>query len=861
MLELASDLSVMVDSGRDDWGCRIIEVAHGVQNRNQFITLEGLEEWRRQQSDDIELYSSFFRYYTDDPLIGPVLAGFGMDFDDEQNPERARKEALTVAKYLMDKYDIKEFEISIAFSGGKGFHVFVNRRVFGVEPHYWLHKIFKSMAEELVKTLGLKTLDLRIYDRRRLIRLMNSRHEKTGLYKIPLTLKELEKLDIDEIRVLAVRPRPINPRVEHQFSEKAHAWFLYHKALVEKQLDEKRAEFKAEELKDLEILPCVKKRLEIGAKEGERNTCTWQLASYFLKRGLSLNECLRIMRDWYSRVERGIYPFTWEECERSIRKVYEVGGYLVGCSSEFIEPFCVGKENCPLFMKKTEQAVYDEHIREMAEHILRNADPLDFIVEVVHLLHAGDDLLIKAEYISALSASLASSIGETINLWGIGRSGTGKTHSMNTVLKTLPKNYYEVFTSTSPKSYFYYVKQYGENSLSDKLLFIDEAEASAEAEPVLRALTSRTEITPRHLSVYDSELLDLKIKGKRAVWFTTTRTFGTEQLHNRFLFINPEEEPEQDERVHELQKESQLDAPVDEMPFKIAQCMTDIIIRETKNLPVFVPFEIKWPFKERRYLYPLFISFIKIIAKTRFKQRRIEQGYLIAERADFETAKEIWKTFEETIIHRVSTSAKKLLKYIPADREKAVTHAELADLTGYSTQRISQICQELLDAGLVSREKRGREGRGRSEWEYWLAEQPSTTEIEIEGELNLDDFRKTVEARRMEWKRFIDKLNFENLKTENGETEHQTKNVLDQKPLDPIFKFSKFNKPIEPPTFLYRRISPAEPCELCGAHPVEYIIKTDDGGILRRCPSCFREMRNMFTKVKWVEVKEESANS
>ncbi|MEM2939714.1 MAG: hypothetical protein QXU95_05530 [Candidatus Bathyarchaeia archaeon] len=124
-----------------------------------------------------------------------------------------------------------------------------------------------------------------------------------------------------------------------------------------------------------------------------------------------------------------------------------------------------------------------------------------------------------------LCTALASSIGETINLWGIGRSGTGKTHSMNMVLKTLPKNYYEVFTSTSPKSYFYYVKQYGDDSLSDKLLFIDEAEASAEAKPFLRALTSRTEITPRHLSVYDSEIFDLKIRGKRAVWFTTTRTF------------------------------------------------------------------------------------------------------------------------------------------------------------------------------------------------------------------------------------------------------------------------------------------------------------------------------------------------
>ena len=60
--------------------------------------------------------------------------------------------------------------------------------------------------------------------------------------------------------------------------------------------------------------------------------------------------------------------------------------------------------------------------------------------------------------------------------------------------------------------------------------------------------------------------------------------------------------------------------------------------------------------------------------------------------------------------------------------------------------------------------------------------------------------------------------------------------------------------PTEPGVFFYQRIPPAEPCELCGAHPVEYIIKTDDGTVLRRCPSCFREMRNMFIKVRWVEV-------
>ena len=123
-------------------------------------------------------------------------------------------------------------------------------------------------------------------------------------------------------------------------------------------------------------MPCVKKRLEIGAKEGERNLCTWQLASYFFKHGLSLNECLKIMRDWWSRIEQGLASFTWEECERSIRKVYEIGGYLIGCGSEFIENLCVGKDKCPIFVKKRAEEEIPKEVIDRAREILESGDPL-----------------------------------------------------------------------------------------------------------------------------------------------------------------------------------------------------------------------------------------------------------------------------------------------------------------------------------------------------------------------------------------------------------------------------------------------------------------------------------------------------
>jgi hypothetical protein len=64
---------------------------------------------------------------------------------------------------------------------------------------------------------------------------------------------------------------------------------------------------------------------------------------------------------------------------------------------------------------------------------------------------------------------------------------------------------------------------------------------------------------------------------------------------------------------------------------------------------------------------------------------------------------------------------------------------------------------------------------------------------------------------------------------------------------------SPIPKPLRPtgnPTlFLWRHIPPAEPCEFCGRHPVEYEVATDSS-ILRRCPACFEALQG-FGKVEF----------
>ena len=371
---------------------------------------------------------------------------------------------------------------------------------------------------------------------------------------------------------------------------------------------------------------------------------------------------------------------------------------------------------------------FSDDVLKEAVKVLEFGDPFHFVCEQAAKLHAGDPELIQVEYISALSGPISNL---PINLWTIGKSGKGKTHSKFSIITLLPRDLYLVFTSASPLSLFYYIKHYGEDALDGKLLFIDEVEASKFAMPMLRSLTSQTPILPRHLSVHEAEILDLKIVGKRAVWFTSVKTFGSSQIKNRFIHVNPDETENQDDRVFSLQDILYRQNKKQQDDFVCARALSYQIVQDTKGLGVVIPYAIEWPFKERRWLYPIFLSFIKTICKVRYKQReKDEHDNLIATPDDFVLAKRLWKSFEDTIAKRVTGSAQTILEELGDRKSLGKTHAELSEIVPLGTRQIQNLCEELLEEGLVNRQKRGAE-KGRPAWEYWKVSQPEVSDISI----------------------------------------------------------------------------------------------------------------------------------
>jgi hypothetical protein len=335
-----------------------VEVCCGVKRKTppEMINSKLIPKWLTlHEGSEQGLYTSIYAYPTQDPYIGYVISDFYLDLDCEENPNKARKEAVAIVRKLISDYAIQENAISIAFSGMKGFSITIDQRVFSAESCADLPLIWKSMAQDLATQLKLKTIDTGIYDRRRLWRLLNSKHQKTGLYKIPLTLPELEKLKIDEIRKKATKSQKLFTRTEAHSSPKANQLFLKHKTEVAKWATERKRAFGKAVLTTIDDdPPCVKRLLKIGAKKGQRNTFTFEVAVYFAAKGLLRDDIMKICHAFSARFPEPLTNSELESLVDSAIKGVKEKRYSVGCTSEALVDLC-DKPNCPFF-KKSEPA-------------------------------------------------------------------------------------------------------------------------------------------------------------------------------------------------------------------------------------------------------------------------------------------------------------------------------------------------------------------------------------------------------------------------------------------------------------------------------------------------------------------------
>jgi len=120
------------------------------------------------------------------------------DFDSKEDPTKAQADAIEVANRLITR-GFDEDEIGCYFTGNKGFSIEVETN------DYLTPEKFKAIVFDVAGDLS--TFDAVVNDPNRIVRIANTKHQNSGLYKIPLTPDELVNLDIKEIKLLAKNPR------------------------------------------------------------------------------------------------------------------------------------------------------------------------------------------------------------------------------------------------------------------------------------------------------------------------------------------------------------------------------------------------------------------------------------------------------------------------------------------------------------------------------------------------------------------------------------------------------------------------------------------------------------------------------
>lgn len=155
-----------------------------------------------------DFYTSIY-YYNDDHLkvfnekgtikgITDVLTDkLVFDFDSKDDLEVARTDTIEAIARL-EKYNIKEENVEIYFSGQKGFTLLVNLPR-DITPDEAANIAIRKIG------VGLSTLDKTVYNASRILRVPGTKHQSSGLYKIPLDREDLE-LPINDILERAQDP-------------------------------------------------------------------------------------------------------------------------------------------------------------------------------------------------------------------------------------------------------------------------------------------------------------------------------------------------------------------------------------------------------------------------------------------------------------------------------------------------------------------------------------------------------------------------------------------------------------------------------------------------------------------------------
>jgi hypothetical protein len=324
--------------GEDHWG------------RNFFVEEKEADKIRKR-FNNIEAYCTYFKYDSKEQIsankIGPFIADLDIKINSEFEYAMLKQDVLLIRSSLYNTFKVPYEMIKLYFSGNKGFHIEVDSAVFGIKPCSNLHEQYKALGAKLKSDTMYKTLDIKIYEYRRLLRLPNSINKETGLYKVPIDYDFLIKSTYEDMKVYASKEQHIKTAPSKLVAEAKAKYDEFIKAHFETENKRVLTSRAIGEYKRSEYPPCVKEILSRGAVSGQRNATAFALASSLLQKGSSLEETINTVLDWNK--EKNVPPSPDGELMRTVTSA-NVGlnsGRRYGCGGIQELGYCTGQD-CPI---------------------------------------------------------------------------------------------------------------------------------------------------------------------------------------------------------------------------------------------------------------------------------------------------------------------------------------------------------------------------------------------------------------------------------------------------------------------------------------------------------------------------------
>ena len=277
----------------------------GVNKRGTVVDGKTIKE-RLNQNGTAGCYRSHFKFTKDfqdyvtrtgsvSAYKGPCATDFfWLDIDhwDDsltllENLAAAMDIAQTFMNRLLHEYEIPPLHLRCFFSGKKGFHIGIPAPVFGLTPSKELPSVCKALAVSLAGDLDY---DPGIYDKTRLFRLNNTKHEGSGLYKVELHPdKLLTCIDAQEIINAAKAPRNLGREYDPEDSYGTLTHLINAETDEEPTNEPEKQKSKEKWLADL---------LDNGAKSPGRNDAIMRLGGYYSSKGIPEDVAFSLITSW-----------------------------------------------------------------------------------------------------------------------------------------------------------------------------------------------------------------------------------------------------------------------------------------------------------------------------------------------------------------------------------------------------------------------------------------------------------------------------------------------------------------------------------------------------------------------------------